>query len=103
MAAANATSIIFTWTAPFTLDVTGVDPDIWYSVSIYNVTDDLSATAFSCTDCIRVTEPLYVFTPEDPSPCIQYYFAVVPFNGAGMGEASQNITGYTIDGEQLSH
>ena len=33
------TSINVSWTAPWSLDVTGVDPDIWYSVIIYNVTD----------------------------------------------------------------
>ncbi|CAI8044753.1 hypothetical protein GBAR_LOCUS24792, partial [Geodia barretti] len=33
----NASSVTISWTAPFSLNVTGVDPDIWYSVLIYNV------------------------------------------------------------------
>ena len=30
----SATSVNISWSAPFSLDVTGVDPDIWYSVLI---------------------------------------------------------------------
>ena len=93
----NATSVTISWTAPFSLDVTGVDPDIWYSVLIYNVTDE--PTAVPCTDCISITETHYTFTPDCPSPCHEYVFTLIPLNGAGQGETSHNVTGYTIDGE----
>ena len=97
----DASSITISWTAPYSLDVTGVDPDIWYSVLIYNVTDD-EPTLISCTDCISITDTHYTFTPDSPSrPCHQYLFTVIPVNGAGLGETSQNITGYTIDGESV--
>ena len=98
----NGSSITISWTAPYSLDVTGVDPDIWYSVLIYNVTDD-EPTLISCTDCINITDTHYTFTPESPSPCHQYIFTVLPLNGAGQGETSQNITGYTIDGESVKY
>ena len=93
----SATSVTISWTAPFSLDVTGVDPDIWYSVFIYNVTDE--PTAVPCTDCMDITETHYTFTPDYPSPCQEYIFTVIPLNGAGQGETSHNVSGYTIDGE----
>ena len=81
------------WTAPFSLDVTGVDPDIWYSVLIYNVTDEENPTAISCTDCHSLTQTHYIFSPDYSSPRHNYTFTVIPYNGAGQGESSQNVTG----------
>ena len=82
----SLTIIIISWSAPFSLDVTGVDPDIWYSVLIYNVTDN--PTAIPCTDCMDITETHYTFTPDYPSPCHKYIFTVIPLNGAGQGHSS---------------
>ena len=82
-------SIIISWSAPFSLDVTNDDPDIWYSVLIYNVTDN--PTAIPCTDCMDITETHYTFTPDYPSPCHKYIFTVIPLNGAGQGHIS-NVT-----------
>ncbi|CAI8051925.1 hypothetical protein GBAR_LOCUS28408 [Geodia barretti] len=82
----NASSVTISWSAPFSLDVTGVDPDIWYSVLIYNVTDENNPTAILCTDCINITETHYTFTPDYLSPCHVYNFSVIPLNGAGQGE-----------------
>ena len=81
------------WTAPFSLDVTGVDPDIWYSLLIYNVTDEENPTAIPCTDCHNLTQTHYIFSPDYSSPCHKYTFTVIPYNGAGQGESSQNVTG----------
>ena len=88
----NNSSVTISWTAPFSLDVTGVDPDIWYSVLIYNVTDEKNPTAILCTDCINITETHYTFTPDYLSPCHVYLFSVIPVNGAGKGESSTNVT-----------
>ncbi|CAI8007193.1 hypothetical protein GBAR_LOCUS5098 [Geodia barretti] len=88
----NASSVTISWSAPFSLDVTGVDPDIWYSVLIYNVTDENNPTAILCTDCINITETHYTFTPDYLSPCHVYNFSVIPLNGAGQGESSFNAT-----------
>ena len=84
----NATSITISWEAPWSLDVTGVDHDIWYSVLIQNVTDENNPTPISCTDCTNITETVYTFTPDHLSPCHVYKFSVTPFNGAGQGEGS---------------
>ena len=75
--ASSTSSITVSWSAPFSLDVTGVDPDIWYSVLIYNVTDEENPTAVPCTDCHNLTQT-YIFSPDYPSPCHKYTFTVIP-------------------------
>ena len=71
--------MVISWTAPFSLDMTGVDPDIWYSVLIYNVTDENNPTASSVlTILIAITETHYTFTPDYLSPCHAYNFSVIP-------------------------
>ena len=92
-------SINVSWGAPFTLDVTDEDPDIWYSVLIYNVTDEENPTTVPCTDCHNLTQIHYVFIPDFSSPCHKYTFAVIPHNGVGEGETSKNVTGYSINSE----
>ena len=93
----NASSVTISWTAPFSLDVTGVDPDIWYSVLIYNVTDENNPTAILCTDCINITETHYTFTPDYLSPCHVYNFSVIPVNAAGQGERNAYVSGYVLN------
>ena len=91
-------SILLSWSPPFSLDVTGVDPDIWYTVLISNVTDEDNPTAIPCTDCHNLTQPHYAFTTANPSPCHKYSFTVIPQNGVGEGEESLNISRYTTIG-----
>ena len=83
----DASSIVISWTAPFSLDVTGVDPDIWYSVLIYNVTDE-TAVSVPYPNCTNISETFCVFTPDHLSPCHKYNVTVIPQNGAGVGESS---------------
>ena len=84
--------INISWTAPFSLNVTDVDPDVWFSVLIYNVTDKDNPTAVPCNDCINITETYYIFTTEHPSPCHKYNFTIIPYNGVGQGERNKTIT-----------
>ena len=90
--AESTTSLTISWTPPFSLDVTVVDPDIWYSVFIYNVTDENNPTAILCTNCTNITETHYTFTPDYLTPCHVYKLSVIPFNGAGQGESSPYVT-----------
>ena len=95
----NRVSITLSWNAPFSLDVTDVDPDIWYTVIVYNMTDEENPTAtILCTDYYNLT---YIFSPDYPSPCHKYVFTIFPQNGAGLGKSSWNVTGYTIESELL--
>ena len=95
----NASSVTITWTVPFSLDVTDVDPDIWFTVVIHNVTDRNNPTAILCTDCINITETHYTFSPGFLSPCHLYNFTIIPVNGAGQGESSPSNTGYVLNCE----
>ena len=90
-------SILLSWSPPFSLDVTGVDPDIWYTVLISNATDEDNPTAVPCTDCHNLTQPHYTFTTANPSPCHKYSFIVIPQNGVGEGNRSEPVEGTFVD------
>ena len=49
-------SSTITWEAPFSLNLTGVDPDIVYCVEVYNITCGVDDLVIG--DC-NVTEPRY--------------------------------------------
>ena len=91
----NASSITISWTAPFSLDVTDGDPKIYYSVLIYNETDE-TAVSVPYPNCINISETFCVFTPDHLSPCHMYIFTVIPYNGAGQGESSRNVSGNVL-------
>ena len=91
-ATSNGTSVTISWSPPFSLI-----PDIWYSVFIYNVTDENNPTAILCTNCTNITETHYTFTPDYLSPCEKFLFSVIPLNGAGQGESSGIVTGYIYE------
>ena len=86
----DSTSITISWEAPWSLDVTGVDHDVLYNVSCYDVTDKDNPTPISCDRSTNITETVYTFTPDHLTPCHVYNFSVTPFNGAGQGESSDN-------------
>jgi len=88
------TSILLTWTPPFSLDITGVDPDLWYCVEVFNVT---AGRALFTTNC-SVYEPEFEFTVPNPSPCDQFEFRVIPVNGAGNGNVT-TMNGTLFEGK----
>ena len=77
------TSIIVFWVAPFSLNVSRMEPDIWYSVLLQ---DKTGQTQISCSNCTNISETSYNFTPKDLDQCYEYTVTVVPVNGAGEGE-----------------
>ena len=90
--------IHLTWDDPFSLDITGVDPDIWYRVEI-TVTDDPLSTYF-ISRIVNVKE--FNLTMDDynnTSTSVIYEFRVTPINGAGNG-TSAYVTGY-FSGREL--
>ena len=68
------------WTAPFTLDITTVDPDITYCVDVVSSTS--SATLHS--EC-GITETEFTYPLPPRSWCDQYNFTVTPVNVVGNG------------------
>ena len=74
-------TISLNWTAPFTLDIRGVDPDITYCVAVVNST---SSTPHS--QCgINVTEYEYPIPPDSTCHNYTFTFIVTPVNAVGNG------------------
>ena len=94
-------SILLFWNPPFSLDVSEMDPDIWYTVLISNVTDEYNLVNIICVNCHNITQQHYNFTTANPSPCHKYSFEVVPLNGVGEGRRSESKIGYFITGDIL--
>ena len=99
-------SVLISWTAPFSLDVTDEGPNISYIllIRVQNVTKGINSILAlrPHTNITHYTKTSYTFTPDDPDPCILYNFTVTPYNGAGQGEPNHivystsepNSTGY---------
>ena len=82
--------IHLTWDAPFSLDITGVHPDIWYRVDI-----TVGNIPLSTYDNINISE--FNFTMDghnSTNTSVIYEFRVTPINGAGNGTISVPVTGY---------
>ena len=70
------------------MDITGVDPDIWYCIDIrVNGTSNIVASNYS-----NIPEFIY----NDTNTSVIYEFRVTPINGAGNGTTSDPVTGYFI-------
>ncbi len=80
--------ISLTWTPPFSLDITGVDPDITgYCVGVVN-SISLSVIDSQC----GITDAQYNYTVSPRStPCDNYTFTVTPVNIVG-NETSASVT-----------
>ena len=82
--------IYLTWDAPFSLDITGVDPDIWYHVDV-----TVDSSSFSTLDDINTPEFNFTMADyNDTNTSVIYEFRVTPINGAGNGTTSTPVTGY---------
>ena len=78
------------WDAPHTLDITSVDPDIWYQVEI-----TVHNTSYIISRVVNISE--FNFAMNDYSgtnTSVIYEFRVTPRNGAGDGITSDRVTGY---------
>ena len=105
LTSASLTSIIhLTWAPPPTLDITGVDPNISYCIDI-----DIRAVAVAdnnfstpLTTICNVYIPKFNLSMDYPntSTSVVYEFRVTPRNGAGVGPASDPVTGF-FSGREL--
>ena len=87
-------TLCLSWTPPFTLDITNVDPDLYYTIEITSTADAENPSTISCNDCSSE----YKFTVNNSSPCDSYTFIVVPVNGARNGTPSVPLLGSFIQG-----
>ena len=79
------------WEPPFSLDLTGIDPDIVYCVEIVNIT--CGSTDLIISDC-NVTEPSYTSDNITPHGYI-YEYTVTPRSNV---EGARNGTSVTVSG-----
>ncbi len=77
--------ISLTWTPPFSLDITGVDPDITYCVGVVNSTFSLAIHS-QCG--ITDTQYNYTVSPNDIICDAYYIFTVTPVNIVGNGTST---------------
>ena len=75
-----------TWQAPFTLDVNGVEYDLFYSLNITDITNDTQTISVACDLCQNLTETNYTFSLPDTLLEHSFNFTVTPYNGAGQGQ-----------------
>ena len=74
-------SILLIWTPPFSLDITGVDPDFWYCVKVYNISEGRAPLSTNCS----VYEPQFCFTAMNHSSRDLFEFRVFAVNAVGNG------------------
>ena len=84
MITANGSNVSITWTPPFTLDISGVNPDITgYCIT---VTSRITSLTLNSQCGTNVTEFHYTLSPD--SACNTYNFTVVPVNIVGNGTSA---------------
>ena len=86
MLSQDSTTITLNWTAPFTLDITGVDPDIeGYTVIVSRISLNSTISMNNYT----TTETGFLYTlPSNDDACLSYLFTVYARNLAGDGNSS---------------
>ena len=92
-------SILLNWTPPFSLDITGVDPDHWYCVEVYYISQGRAPLSTNCS----VYESQFYFTAPNHSPCDLFEFTVFAVNQVGNGSVvSVNGTFFNTSKYQTS-
>lgn len=81
----TTTAVHLTWDHPYTLDITGIDPDIsGYIIYIRNANTGNTTT-------IPVTETEYIFVRQDFRHCDTFEFRVRAVNVVGEGNISDPV------------
>ena len=87
-----AGSILFSWVAPFSLNLTNTEPDITYCVDVLS-----SGGAGLVAGRCGLNETQYSFSPDVRSPCDTFTAEVTPVNGAGNGSTT-SVDGHFYEG-----
>ena len=102
------TTITISWDPPFSLNLTTAEPDIQYCVDVYNVTERENLTCAIKTDLLSqcLTETMYSFHPQNPSPQYLFCFEVTAssnvFNSV-TGNLSRQVSGYVLLSKAHTH
>ena len=75
-------SLLITWKAPFTLNITNTEPDVTYCINILNISNGHNVVSV-CNS--TATEFLYTHTSEVLCHTSILKITVTPINGAGQG------------------
>ena len=87
-------SSTLSWTAPFSLNLTNIEPDIVYCVEVYNITCEGRKFVISDCDVMETSQ----FRSDSLQSGYIYEYTITPrCNVAG----AQNGTGLTITGESI--
>ena len=89
---ANCTSVMTTWTAPFSCNLTYAERNLAYCVNVFEINEEKRVHVL--TDCTVFLES-YVYSPDNPNPNATYEVSIIPrsnVNGARNGTASGPIT-----------
>ena len=96
--------IHLTWDAPFSLDITDVNPDIWYRVDVTVDNDPFNTSSINIpfiTSTVNISEFNFTMNDyNDTSTSVIYEFRVTPINDAGDGPQSAPVSGY-FSGREL--
>ena len=93
-ASITTTAIHLTWDHPYTLDITGIDPDIsGYVIYIRNANTGNTTT-------VSVTETEYAFVRQDFRHCDIFEFRVQAVNVVGEGNISDPVAAALLGRKQ---
>ena len=92
VANADTSSILITWTAPFSLNITDTNPDIWYSVTISTAGDRNNSLYRD-----NITDTFYNFTINE-IPNGMYQFEVTAVNSIQSASKPEILNIFIMNG-----
>lgn len=103
--ATSNTSVLITWTAPFSFEFATLGPDITYCVDVVVSTQSMAHqdVMLIYSECV-IEETFFTFVPPfTPSTCDEWEFIVTPVNLAGNGTRSTLARNLTFDSEVIAN
>ena len=89
-------SIVISWRPPYSLNVTGVKHDIWYTVLVANLTEARNWESDTYMYVENTTNTWYNFTVSNFNPGDIFKFTIIPFNKLGYGNGSFIVGMYLL-------
>ena len=89
-------SILLSWVAPFTLNVTNVEPDITYCVDTYVAMGGMTLCHIQSTCDIIITVYNVIFNEGEVTPCDTVSVTVTPVDGLQNNGTRRNISSINL-------